>query len=267
MKLRILSPPSWSISRNLITWSRKLDISLAGPGEIRDMIVIADGSPDDIVYLILAHKLDGGKAVGITATQEKRVASIPLALELVRREKLEKLLIALDQEADELAELAKDSFGVVFVPALAGIGTPYWINEVRGCVHGLSRGTRREHLVRALMEGLAFRLSEVINVVESVSGMCFSEIVADGNASKHDVLLQLVADLSGKKVIRAKNLEGSSRGAFLLARGAIKGLSINEAWISPEVDKVFEPRADMGFNHEQWLRSLRSCINYYKSLK
>ncbi len=170
-------------------------------------------------------------------------------------------------EADELAELAKDSFGVVFVPALAGIGTPYWINEVRGCVHGLSRGTRREHLVRALMEGLAFRLSEVINVVESVSGMCFSEIVADGNASKHDVLLQLVADLSGKKVIRAKNLEGSSRGAFLLARGAIKGLSINEAWISPEVDKVFEPRADMGFNHEQWLRSLRSCINYYKSLK
>jgi len=105
MKLRILSPPSWSISRNLITWSRKLDISLAGPEEIGDMIVIADGSPDDIVYLILAHKLDGGKAVGITATQEKRVASIPLALELVRREKLEKLLIALDQEADELAEL------------------------------------------------------------------------------------------------------------------------------------------------------------------
>lgn len=170
-------------------------------------------------------------------------------------------------EADELAELAKDSFGVVFIPALAGIGTPYWINEVRGCVYGLSRGTRREHLVRALLEGLAFRLSEVINIVESVSGIRFSEIVADGNASRHDVLLQLIADLSGKKVIRAKNLENSSRGAFLLARGVIKGLSVDEAWISPEAEKVFEPRADTELNHERWLKSLRSCISYYESLK
>mgnify|MGYP000312401326 CR=1 FL=1 len=176
-------------------------------------------------------------------------------------------IIGSPAEADELAELAKDSFGVVFVPALAGIGTPYWINEVRGCVYGLSRGTRREHLVRALLEGLAFRLSEVISIVESVSGIRFGEIVADGNASRYDVLLQLVADLSSKKVIRVKNLEGSSRGAFLLARGAVKGLSVDEAWISPEVEKVFEPRADSGLNPGRWLKSLRSCINYYESLK
>jgi len=138
---------------------------------------------------------------------------------------------------------------------------------MRGSVYGLSRGTKREHLVRALMEGLAFRLSEVINIVESVSGIRFGEIVADGNASKHYTLLQLVADLSGKKVIRGKNLEGSSRGAFLLARGAIKGLSIDKAWISPEIKNVFEPRADISLNRELWLKSLRNCINYYESLE
>lgn len=176
-------------------------------------------------------------------------------------------LIREPAEADELARLAEDSFGVVFVPTLAGIGTPYWINKLRGCVYGLSRGTRREHLIRALMEGLAFRLSEVIDVVEAVSGIHFDEILTDGNASRHDVLLQLVADLSGKKVLRAKNLDGSSRGAFLLARGAIKGLSIDEAWRSPEVDSVFEPRADVSFSRERWLDGLRSCVNYYESLR
>ncbi len=174
-------------------------------------------------------------------------------------------LIESPAEADEHAERVGTSFGVVFIPTLAGLGTPYWINEALGCVFGISRGVRREHIVRAMLEGIAYRLTEVIQVIEKVAGIPIRQIIADGNASRHDTLLQLVADLSSKTIVRARNLEGSSRGAFLLARSAVNGLSIDEAWIKPEIEKVFEPRSSVEIDIGRLRRALRSCIEFSKA--
>ena len=145
-------------------------------------------------------------------------------------------------EADKYALAVEDTGGVVFYPALAGLGTPYWNPKVKGIIYGLTRAIRKEHLVRALLEGLAMSVAEVLDCIRKASGMEFNEIIADGGASKSDYLLQSIADFSGVKVLRPKNLEGTSRGAFLLAKGAIEGKSLEEAWVPPEIEKEFLPR-------------------------
>lgn len=171
-------------------------------------------------------------------------------------------LVEAPAEADELAGKAESAFGVTFIPSLTGLGTPYWVNEALGCIFGLSRGVKREHLVRALLEGLAFRLAEVIQAVEKVAGVAVKLLVADGNASRLNALLQLTADLSGKRIARAKNLEGSSRGAFLLAKSSVKGLSVEGAWEEPEIDRVFEPRREAAVDLARLRKALRSCVEF-----
>jgi stress-induced morphogen len=108
MKIRFLAPPTWSISRELTKWARRLKIPLAGPQPVQSVIVVGNGTPDEVVCLILCHKLNGENVVGITKPQEKlRIDSITPALELIRREKVKNLLIALDQERESLEELWK----------------------------------------------------------------------------------------------------------------------------------------------------------------
>ncbi len=151
-------------------------------------------------------------------------------------------LISDSSEASMLAEKVADENDVIFIPALAGLGTPYWNSKVRGLIYGLTRATRRENLVKALIEGVAMRCSEVINILEKASGSQIKEIIADGNASNCDYLLQSIADFSEKTVLRVKNLEGTSRGTFLLAQGGFKSLSIEEIYINPQIDKIFKPK-------------------------
>ena len=105
MRLRILSPPGWSISRNLVKWARKLRIPLSGPAPMKGVIIIGNGTPDDIVCLILCHKFDGKHVVGVTKPEAAGIKSaIYAAIKVVEKLKGEDLMIILDQEEREQGE-------------------------------------------------------------------------------------------------------------------------------------------------------------------
>ncbi|MCS7139305.1 MAG: FGGY family carbohydrate kinase [Candidatus Nezhaarchaeota archaeon] len=230
----------------------------SGTGTFIDVNVGEDPRPAVMgVYPMVAIKVGG--------TVRYLVEGIVPATGSVIDWLLEVGLIEDVEVAGKVAEGTETSFGVTFIPSLAGLGTPYWVQDALGCIFGLSRGVRREHLIKATFEGLAFMLAETLKAVEKVAKTPISHVMADGNASKHDALLQLTSDFSGKVVVRVRNLEGSSRGAFLLARSSIKGLSVESCWIQPEVERVFKPREGKRVNLDRLQRALSTCIEISKS--
>jgi len=105
MRLRVLSPPDWSISRNLAKWARKLRIPLSRLAPVKGVIIIGNGTPDDIVCLILCHKFDGKHVVGVTKPEAAGIKSAILAaLKIVEKVKVKDLMIILDQEEREQGE-------------------------------------------------------------------------------------------------------------------------------------------------------------------
>ncbi|WEK05302.1 MAG: FGGY family carbohydrate kinase [Candidatus Devosia phytovorans] len=116
-----------------------------------------------------------------------------------------------------LAESVGDSNGAAFVPALVGMGAPYWRAEARGTVTGLALGTRPAHLARAALEAIAFQVSDVFNAMEQDMGAPMAELRADGGASRNPFLMQFQADILGRSVVTAAAPEVSALGAAALA--------------------------------------------------
>ena len=154
--------------------------------------------------------------------------------------------LQLIQSAAETAEIAAsvpDSAGVYVVPAFAGLGAPYWDQEARGAVVGLTRGAGRAHLIRAALEGIAHQVADVVEAMDADSGSPLAEMRVDGGAAANDFLMQFQADILGTPVKRPVNLETTAFGAAALA-----GLATN-VWSSLEevastlaVERTFEPR-------------------------
>jgi glycerol kinase len=123
-----------------------------------------------------------------------------------------------DSEAlSALALTVADSNGVVFVPALVGLGAPYWRDDVRGLVSGLSLGTKRAHLARAALEAIAFQVADVFRAMESDLGGPLSGLATDGGASRNDFLMQFQADILDRPVARSDVAELSALGVAQLA--------------------------------------------------
>jgi glycerol kinase len=121
--------------------------------------------------------------------------------------------------AAESAALAQSvpSTGVYLVPAFVGLGAPYWRSDVRGALFGLTRGTRREHLVRAALESMAFQTRDVLAAMQADAGIELSALRIDGGASGNDFLAQFQADILGVPVQRAQHNEATAFGAVCLA--------------------------------------------------
>lgn len=117
----------------------------------------------------------------------------------------------------ELALSVPDSNGVAFVPALVGLGAPYWRDDARGVVSGLSLGTRPAHLARAALEAIAFQVGDVLGAMEKDIGAPLAQLRADGGASRNGFLMQFQADLIGRPVAVAEAAEVSALGAAALA--------------------------------------------------
>ncbi|MET8869092.1 glycerol kinase [Nonomuraea sp. NPDC004580] len=148
-------------------------------------------------------------------------------------------LIGSAPESEALARTVADSGGVVFVPALTGLGAPHWEPEARGLITGITRGTTRAHLVRATLEAIAF---EVRDVVESMTAGSVQVLKADGGASANDLLMQVQADQLGTAVERPAVQETTALGAAFLA-GLGAGVwgsqaELRETW---RLDRRFEP--------------------------
>lgn len=137
-----------------------------------------------------------------------------------------------------LAQTVESSDGVVFVPALVGLGAPYWRDDARGLVASLSLGSRPAHLARAALEAITLQVADVFTAMESDLGSELEAISVDGGASQNDFLMQLQADVLGRRVVRGKVAELSAVGAALLAA---HGLGRPEP-AAAEASAVFEPR-------------------------
>jgi glycerol kinase len=130
-------------------------------------------------------------------------------------------VISSSEQASELAAPLGAGEGGVFVPALAGLGAPHWDPAARGAFFGLSLGTTPAHLARAVLEGIAFEVADLVAATAADSGLEPVELRVDGGASASDTLLQFQADISGLEVVRAVQPECTALGAAALAGLAV----------------------------------------------
>ena len=124
-------------------------------------------------------------------------------------------------ETEQIALSVPNTKGVYMVPAFVGIGAPYWNQDARGTIIGLTRGANRSHIVRSALESIAYQTADVINVMVSDSGFDFTDIKVDGGASNNNFLMQFQADILNRKVIRPEYVETTARGAAFLAGLAV----------------------------------------------
>ncbi len=145
-------------------------------------------------------------------------------------------------DSEEYAERAHDNDGVYFVPAFVGLGAPYWHSDVRGAVFGLSRGTTKEHFIRAAVESMAYQTRDVLTAMQVDAGIELKELRADGGAIANNFMAQFQADILGVPVVRPKVPETTALGAAYLA-GLATGFWSSREEISRQwaVDHRFEP--------------------------
>ncbi|MFT4204394.1 MAG: glycerol kinase GlpK [Chitinophagaceae bacterium] len=148
-------------------------------------------------------------------------------------------------DSENLASSIKDTDGVVFVPALTGLGAPYWDQYARGAIFGITRGTTKAHIAKAALQGIAFQVYDLIKSMESDTGETSSELRVDGGAVANNILMQFQSDLMGSSVIRPKILETTSLGAAYLAGLAIGYWdNVEETKKQWSIDTVFTPKMD-----------------------
>jgi glycerol kinase len=132
-------------------------------------------------------------------------------------------LLGLADEAalTRLAQSVEDSDGVVFVPALAGLGAPHWCSEARGTISGMTLSTRPAHVARATLEAIALQIGDVLAAIEADLGTRVGELVIDGGAARNPLLAQILADLLDRDIARPRITEASALGAARMAAVAV----------------------------------------------
>lgn len=169
-------------------------------------------------------------------------------------------------EIGPLAQSANGTGGVFFVPAFAGLGSPWWDSHARGTIVGLTGGTGRAELALAVIEAMAFQTRDVVEAMTRAGGMPISEMRVDGGAAVMDLLLQIQADQLGVRVARPAITETTAQGAAMLA-GLAEGIwtdtrEISEAW---RLDQAFNPRdnrSESDAMHQDWLRAVARSRNW-----
>lgn len=144
--------------------------------------------------------------------------------------------------AAALADEVSDAGGVFLVPAFAGLGAPHWDDQARGLICGMTHGTRAAHVARAVLEAIAYQVMDVIDAMERVRGAPHDALMADGGATRNDVLMQFQADMIGRPVLRNRCAELSAMGAARLAGLAIGLWRLADLRALPEEIDRFEPR-------------------------
>ena len=149
------------------------------------------------------------------------------------------------RDAEYYAQKVKDNGGVYLVPAFTGLGAPNWDMYARGCIVGLTRGTRREHIIRAAQESIAYQVADLVHAMESDTGVPLTQLKADGGASRDLFLMQFQADIIDREVRRPAIRETTALGAAYLAGLATKVWQntdeIRQLWMC---DTTFDPRME-----------------------
>ena len=153
-------------------------------------------------------------------------------------------IIKASSEVEALASQVPDNGGVYFVPALTGLGAPYWDPYAKGTITGITRGTTAAHIARAALEGIAFQTMDIVESMGKDAGVPLKELKVDGGASRDNLLMQFQADIIGADVIRPRVTETPALGAAYLAGIAVgfwEGIDdVKQQW---KAERVFKPEA------------------------
>jgi glycerol kinase len=126
-------------------------------------------------------------------------------------------LIQTAREVEDLARTVEDSGGVTVVPALTGLGAPHWKPRARGLIAGLTRGSNKGHIARAVLEGIAHQIADLLGAMQADAGLSLRHLLVDGGAASNDLLMQFQADMLGVEVMRPQMVEATALGAAMLA--------------------------------------------------
>lgn len=209
----------------------------------------------------IAWKLGGGPAIYALE------GSIFVAGSVVQwlRDSLKCIVASEDVEA--LAATVADTDGVYFVPALTGLGAPWWNPHARGCISGLSRGSTQAHIARAALEGIAYQTFDIVRAMERDAGIPLANLKVDGGASRNNILMQFQSDILGCEVLRPKITETTALGAAYLAGLAVGYWeSLGEIQSQWQVERVFKPMGDTARIAQQlagWENAVRAVQAQY----
>jgi glycerol kinase len=168
-------------------------------------------------------------------------------------------------DVEKLAAKVKDSEGVYFVPAFAGLGAPHWNQHARGILVGITRGSTSAHIARAALDSIAYQTLEVLLAMQNDSGIDIRELRVDGGATVNNQLMQFQADLLQAKVVRPKITETTALGAAYLAGLAVNYWSnINEIKQQWQMDRTFSPQIKENETHAL-IRGWHRAVNAAKT--
>ena len=164
-------------------------------------------------------------------------------------------LIDSPEHSHEVASQVETSDGVVYVPALLGLGTPKWDYGARGTLLGITRGTSRAHIVRAVLEGIAHRGADMVDASQSDSGLTIDRIRIDGGMSKNPTFVQALANATQRTVEVSPVTEATTLGAAFLA-----GVAVGTWKTLPDAVSTWKPAQQVApsavLNREQWASAL-----------
>lgn len=165
-------------------------------------------------------------------------------------------------ESESYCRKVEDANGIYVVPAFTGLGAPYWDPYARGTIVGITRGTKKEHMIRATVESLAYQVTDVIEAMEKESGLTLASLKVDGGACANDFLMQFQADLLGAKVERPNCIETTALGAAYLAGIGVGYFeSLEEIQKNWALEHTFLPQKEASWREEAkkgWKRAV-SC--------
>lgn len=175
--------------------------------------------------------------------------------------------ICRSEEVEELAASVADTDGVYFVPALTGLGAPYWDQYARGSISGLTRGSCMAHIARAALEGIAYQTYDIVKAMERDAGQPLANLKVDGGASRNNLLMQFQSDILGCQVLRPKITETTALGAaYLAGLGVGYWESVGELQSQWQVERDFAPTGDTAKVAKQlagWHKAVEAVLCQY----
>lgn len=173
-------------------------------------------------------------------------------------------LIAASGDIEALAASVDDADGVVIVPAFAGLGTPHWNGHARGAIFGLTRGSHRAHLARAVLDSIAHQTVDVMRAMEADAGVPIAQLRVDGGATVNDLLMQYQSDILGCEVVRPEVTETTALGAAYLAGLAVGYWTDLDAIAAQwTAERTFSPTLEEAGRREadaRWNRAVRAAL-------
>lgn len=165
-------------------------------------------------------------------------------------------IIQTSAEVETLAASVPDAAGVMFVPALAGLGAPHWRADARGILTGLTRGTNRAHICRAVLEGIALQITDILDAMAADAGHPLHELRVDGGAARNNLMMQFQSDVLGVGCVRPTNLETTAMGAAYLAGLGVgfweSPAAVSAAWAMDQRFAPTEVRGPVEAKRAEW---------------